>query len=35
MRENALGVLFKERPVGEVALVFFIGLTESGSKSTL
>lgn len=35
MRENTLCVLFKERPVGEGALVFFSRLTESGSKSTL
>lgn len=28
-------VLFKEKLVSEVALVFFINLTESGSKSTL
>lgn len=35
MRENTLCVLFKERPMSEVALVFFINLTESGSKSTL
>lgn len=35
MRENTLCVLFKERLVSEVALVFFINLTESGSKSTL
>lgn len=35
MRENTLRVLFRERPVGKVVLVFLISLTESGSKSTL
>lgn len=35
MRENTLCVLFRERPVSEVAFVFFISLTESSSKYTL
>lgn len=34
-REKIHCVLFKERPVGEVALVFFISLAESGSEFTL